>query len=261
MVRDSRGNAAWRRPAEGEAAVPAALEASAVEENAGAAATAGPAATEAAAATFAPGLDVAETVVADKPGPPARSWEHEPGSPMPRSWLMVLAGAVMGGILSIALYSQAVGSSNGNTGFGGPGGGRAGFGQAGPGQGQGGVPNGGFAGAGGAGQGQLPNRNGAGGQANGQANGAGQGQVPQFSFLPRPPDLSGSIRTVTTRNLTVDTPQGTRVVEYDSDTQVFLSDGSSGSASDLTRGAVIAVVTSTDPNTRLLRADAIGVLR
>ncbi len=65
---------------------------------------------------------------------------------------------------------------------------------------------------------------------------------------------------MTTRNLTVDTPQGSRVVEYDADTQIFLSDGSRGSASDLTRGVIIAVVTSTDPNTRLLRADAIGVL-
>ena len=61
--------------------------------------------------------------------------------------------------------------------------------------------------------------------------------------------------------MTVDTQQGTRVVQVDSETQVVLSDGSSGKASDLTRGSIVVVVASTDPNTRLLRADAVGVLR
>jgi hypothetical protein len=189
--------------------------------------------------------------------------DFEPGSPMPRSWLIALAGAVMGGILSIGLYSQAVGSSSsGNSfAFGGPGGGQRGpqpqF-QGAP--NQGGVqPN----------QGVAPQRNQNGqlipggqgqAQANGGIGGANQGQA-AIGALPRAPDFSGSIRNISGTSATVDSPQGTRVVEVDSGTQVFRSDGSSGSASDLTRGSVVAVVASTDPNTRLLRAEAIAILR
>jgi hypothetical protein len=195
------------------------------------------------------------------PAAPAAYYESDAGSPLPRAWLIALAGAVMGGILSIAVYSQAVGSGGtpGGFAFGGPGGARGGAPQPqfqGP--NQGGVQqNGGIQRN--QNQGPVP-----GGQGPAQGNaipGGTNGGPAAIAGLPRAPDFSGSIRNISGSSATVDTPQGTRVVEVDSQTQVIKVDGSAGSPSDLSRGAVIAVVASTDPNTRLLRADAIAILR
>ncbi len=191
---------------------------------------------------------------------------------------MVAAGAVMGGILSIAAYSVAVGSGNtGNQGtFGALGGGnRQGQAQGVPGQGQGGFqqPQGGLQPQPGQGQGQgqgqgLPGQRQAQpvnpgqvpGQAPGQVQPNNQGADAVTNLLPRAPDFVGQVRTVSGSSLTVDTPQGSRVVQVTDETQFIRADGSAGSAADLTRGSVVAVVTSTDPATRVLKADAIGLV-
>jgi hypothetical protein len=68
------------------------------------------------------------------------------------------------------------------------------------------------------------------------------------------------VRALTGSSLTVDTPQGSRVVQVTAETQVIRADGSTGQRADLTRGSTVAVVTSNDPVTRELRADAIGLL-
>jgi hypothetical protein len=194
------------------------------------------------------------------PAAVAASAERELGSPVPRTWLVALAGAVMGGILTVAIYSQAVGSGGSNNNFafggpGGPGGGRQQFGQAAP--NQAGIPNQGRFQQN-QGQGQLA----PGGQAQGNFGQQGlQNQATIIGALPRVPDFSGSVRTISGGSMTVDTPQGSRVVQVDGTTQVVLSDGSSGSPSDISRGSVVAVVASTDPNTRLLHADAVGIFR
>ena len=78
--------------------------------------------------------------------------------------------------------------------------------------------------------------------------------------MPRAPDLVGQIRALVGSSLTVDTPQGSRVVQVTSETQVLKADGTQGSRSNLARGTTVAVVTSNDPVTRELRAEAIGLL-
>ncbi|HXH22873.1 MAG TPA: hypothetical protein VNN10_12675 [Dehalococcoidia bacterium] len=158
------------------------------------------------------------------------------GSPLPREWLIAAASAVMGAVLGVAVYSMAVGSGDAAVpgAFGGPGGPRPqqpagqGFQPPGPAPGAPGLPQQGGIGA---------------------------------NLLPRAPDFSGQVRTLVGASLTVDTPQGSRVVQVTADTRILRPDGSAGSRADLARGALVAVVTTNDPVTRELRAEAIGILR
>jgi hypothetical protein len=230
MVSDS--DSVWRRP--GSADGPA---------TAGAAAASTPSDAETAPAPSVkgPGALAWPGPEASTGGTPAAG--GEPGSPVPRSVLMVAAGAVMGAIVALALYSLAVGSSGAGSNqfaFGGPGNrGQAPFQQGNPGfqRGQAQQPPG-FQGQ----RGQL------------------QPQL-QNNALPRTPDFVGQVRSIAGRSMTVDTVNGSRVVQVTPDTQVYLADGRAGSASDLERGSIVAVVTSTDPATRLLVADAVQVVR
>jgi hypothetical protein len=83
---------------------------------------------------------------------------------------------------------------------------------------------------------------------------------PAANLLPRAPDFVGQVRTLVGSSLTVDTAQGSRVVQVTPETRVLLADGSEGSVTDLRRGVTAAVVTTNDPVTRELRAEAIGLL-
>ena len=49
------------------------------------------------------------------PLPVTSSIEPDRGSPVPRQWLMVAAGSVMGAILAVGVYSVAVGGGGGNS--------------------------------------------------------------------------------------------------------------------------------------------------
>jgi hypothetical protein len=136
----------------------------------------------------------------------------------------------MGAVLGIAVYSAAVSSGDGASqplAFGGPGGRQQ------PPIGQG------F---------QVP----------GQAPAGMPGLA--ANLLPRAPDFVGQVRTLVGSTLTVDTPQGSRVVQVTPETRVLLADGSDGSRDDLRRGATVAVVASSDPVTREVSAEAIGLL-
>jgi len=170
--------------------------------------------------------------------------DDDHGSPLSPPWLILAAGAVMGAILTIAVYSTAVGGGSGTNQFA--------FGGAGPGQGGGqGAPNQGF----------QPQGQGQPGQGQAQPGAAAQqGALAQANVLPRAPDFTGVVRSLAGNSLTVDTPQGTRVIQVSGQTQVFRSDGTQGSMADVSRGSTVAIVVSTDPVDRVLRADAIGLL-
>jgi hypothetical protein len=235
----SERDAVWRRP--GPIDEPASGDDTPASRSAG---TPAPSQVEAAAtaneAAAAPAFEAAGSLA--WPGPEAAA-TGEPGSPVSRSVLMVAAGAVMGAIVALALYSLAVGSSGSGPNQFAFGGGRAPapFQQGNP-----GVQRG---------QAQPP--------LPGGQNPRGGQVLPQLqdNALPRTPDFVGQVRTISGRSMTVDTAGGSRVVQVTADTRVYLADGSPGSASDLQRGSTVAVVTSTDPATRLLVADAVQLVR
>ena len=163
------------------------------------------------------------------------------GSPIPRLALVAIAGLALAALMTLAAYSMIEGDSNATTAMG-PGG----FGGPRPGAG---APQGGP----GAGQGQQPNR-GPIGQQPGQL-----GQAQQ-NVLPAPADIIGRVQNLTGRNLTVQTPQGQRVVQIDDATAIYKSDGSRGASADIPRGGNVAVVSAVGQD-RLLHAIAILVLQ
>ena len=226
----SESDAVWRRP--GAADGPAAGG-----DTAGGAAP--DAESTAAPSVKAPGAlawPASETATGEAP-----AVGRELGPPVSKSVLMVAAGAVMGALVALALYSLAVGSSGSGPNQFAFGGGRA----------------------------QAPFQQGNPGFQRGQAQQPPgvQGQRGQFvpqvpnNALPRTPDFVGQVRSIAGRSMTVDTVNGSRIVQVTPDTRVYLVDGSAGSASDLERGSVVAVVTATDPATRLLGAEAVQVVR
>lgn len=98
-------------------------------------------------------------------------------------------------------------------------------------------------------------------RADGAPAPAGPVGQPAVPDLPRPPDVTGRIESISGASLTLTTPQGFRTILMDADSRVLRQDGSDGARDDLRPGSTIGIVGEPAADGRSFLAEIIVLLQ